>query len=131
MLENGIDHMGLMEVNLDTMCGSVPKLLNNVSRKIFNHSQQNSASSSILVKEYYKPGGTLDMTQGILTGCIIEKGADTYERWPCKVTKKQGITTYHQQVALLREAFVTDLTKRLEEGGKKRELFIIGGDFNE
>eukprot|EP00957_Ditylum_brightwellii_P132058 10068685-Ditylum_brightwellii.AAC.1 len=81
MLENGIDHMGLMEVNLDTMCGSVAKLLNEVSRKIFTHSQINCASSSIPVKEYYKPGGTLSMTQGNLTGQIIEKGADKYGHW--------------------------------------------------
>ena len=76
MLEYGINHMGLMEVNLDTMCGSVTKLLNEVSRKIFTHSQLNSASSYLPVKEYYKPGGTTSMTQGNLTGCIIEKGAD-------------------------------------------------------
>ena len=31
MLENNLDHMGLMDVNLDTMCGSVTKLPNNVS----------------------------------------------------------------------------------------------------
>eukprot|EP00957_Ditylum_brightwellii_P016502 1240161-Ditylum_brightwellii.AAC.1 len=129
-----------MEVNLDTMCGSVTKLLNNVSRKISSHSQVNSASSSIPVKEYFKLGGTFSMTQGSLTGQIIEKGTDKYGCWVytkfaaknntvitviaayqlCKVTKKQGITTYHQQVALLqqdgrtispREAFTTDLMK--------------------
>jgi len=29
------------------------------------------------------------------------------------------------------EAFITDITKWLEEGKKKGELFIVGGDFNE
>eukprot|EP00957_Ditylum_brightwellii_P175087 13330913-Ditylum_brightwellii.AAC.1 len=95
------------------------------------------------------------MTQGNLTGRIIEKGADTYGRWvytklaaknntvitvitayqPCKVTKKQGITTYHQQVALLqqdgctispREAFTTDLMKWLKEGKKERGTIHFG-----
>eukprot|EP00957_Ditylum_brightwellii_P168598 12832820-Ditylum_brightwellii.AAC.1 len=70
-----------MEVNLDTMCGSVTKLLNDVSRNIFNHNQLNSASSSTPVKEYYKPSGTLSMTQGNLTGHIIEKRADKYGCW--------------------------------------------------
>ena len=99
------------------------------------------------------------MTQGNLTGYIVAKGADKYGRWvytkfaaknntvitvitayqPCKVSKKQGITTYHQQVAMLqqdgrqltpREAFIIDITKWLEEGKKKGELFIVGGDFN-
>ena len=57
------------------------------------------------------------MTQGNLTGRIIEKGVGKYGRWvyakfaaenntviialtayhPCKVTKKQGITTYHHK----------------------------------
>eukprot|EP00957_Ditylum_brightwellii_P074506 5661077-Ditylum_brightwellii.AAC.1 len=70
-----------MEVNLNTMCGSVTKLLNNVSRKIFTHCQLNSASSCIPVKEYYKSGDTISMIQGNLTGRIIEKGADKYGRW--------------------------------------------------
>jgi hypothetical protein len=99
------------------------------------------------------------MTQGDLTGRIVAKGADKYGRWvytkfaaknntvitvltayqPCKILKKQGITTYHQQVVMLqqdgrqltpREAFIIDLTKWLEEGKKKGKLFIVGGDFN-
>eukprot|EP00957_Ditylum_brightwellii_P181641 13836686-Ditylum_brightwellii.AAC.1 len=148
MIENGMDHMGLMEVNLDTMGQSVTKLLNEVLRKQSIHSQINCASFSIPVKEYYMPGGTLSMTQGNLVGQIIEKGVDKYGHWvytkfatknntvitsitayqPCKVTKKQGITTYHQQVALLQqdghvispwEAFTADLMKWLEEGKKK------------
>eukprot|EP00957_Ditylum_brightwellii_P176268 13421246-Ditylum_brightwellii.AAC.1 len=53
--------------------------------------------------------------------------------------KKQGITTYHQQVALLqqvghtislREAFTANLLKWLEEGKRKGEQFILGGNFN-
>ena len=88
------------------------------------------------------------MTQGNLTGCILAKGANKYGRWvytklaaknntvitiitayqPCKVSKKQGITTYHQQVSMLQqdgcqltpgEIFITDITKWLEEGKKK------------
>eukprot|EP00957_Ditylum_brightwellii_P083662 6359457-Ditylum_brightwellii.AAC.1 len=100
------------------------------------------------------------MTQGDLTGQIIAKGADEYGLFvytkfatknntvitvitayqSCKVSKKQGIMTYHQQVAMLqqdghqltpREAFITDITKWLEKGKKKGELLIVGGDFNE
>eukprot|EP00957_Ditylum_brightwellii_P049051 3721523-Ditylum_brightwellii.AAC.2 len=83
----------------------------------------NCASSSIPVKEYYKSGSTLSMTQGNLVGQIIKKGADKYGHWvytkfaaknntvitsitayqQCKVTKKQGITIYHQEVALLQQ----------------------------
>eukprot|EP00957_Ditylum_brightwellii_P047452 3604243-Ditylum_brightwellii.AAC.1 len=59
---------------------------------------------------------------------------------PCKVTKKQGMTTHHQQVALLqqdghrispREEFTADHMKWLEEGKRKGEEFILGCDFNE
>eukprot|EP00957_Ditylum_brightwellii_P172678 13145105-Ditylum_brightwellii.AAC.1 len=79
------------------------------------------------------------MTQGNLTGRIIEKGAVITAYQPCKVSKKQGIMTHHQQVAMLqqdgrpltpREIFITDITKWLEEE-KKGELLIVGGDFNE
>eukprot|EP00957_Ditylum_brightwellii_P199639 15219213-Ditylum_brightwellii.AAC.1 len=58
---------------------------------------------------------------------------------PYKVTKKQGITAYHQQVALLQqddvkispwEALTADLMKWLEEGERKEGNFILGGDFN-
>eukprot|EP00957_Ditylum_brightwellii_P032937 2497629-Ditylum_brightwellii.AAC.1 len=129
-----------MEDNLDTMYGSVTKFLNEVSHKIFNHSKINSARFSIPVKEYYKSGGTLSMAQGNVTGQVIKKGMNKYGRWPCKVSKKEGITTYHQQVALIqqdgctispRKAFTADLMKWLKESKKKGEQFIFGSDFNE
>eukprot|EP00957_Ditylum_brightwellii_P202926 15332447-Ditylum_brightwellii.AAC.1 len=50
---------------------------------------------------------------------------------PCKVTKKQGITTYHQQVALLQqddctispwEAFTADLMNGQKKGKEKGKL---------
>eukprot|EP00957_Ditylum_brightwellii_P037849 2862684-Ditylum_brightwellii.AAC.1 len=91
---------------------------------------------------------------------IIEKEVDNYGCWvyrkfaarnntaitvitaykPCKVTKKQGITTYHQQIALLqqdgctislRETFTAGLMKWLKEGKQKGEQFMLGGNSNE
>ena len=81
MTENGTNHMGFMEVNLDTICGSVTKILHNVSQKQFTHSQINSASSSIPVKDFYKPGGTMNVTQGNLVERIMDRGTDKYGRW--------------------------------------------------
>eukprot|EP00957_Ditylum_brightwellii_P091706 6983207-Ditylum_brightwellii.AAC.1 len=54
--------------------------------------------------------------------------------------KKQGITAYHQQVALPqqdgctispREAFTADVMKWLREGKKKRGTIYLGSNFNE
>eukprot|EP00957_Ditylum_brightwellii_P192739 14675794-Ditylum_brightwellii.AAC.1 len=101
----------------------------------------------------------MSIIQGNLTARVVEQESDRYGRCvltkfatrngkfitviiayqPCKVTQKQGVTTYHQQVALLkqdgrnicpREAFIPDLIKLLMSRRKNGELIILGGDFN-
>eukprot|EP00957_Ditylum_brightwellii_P182606 13909439-Ditylum_brightwellii.AAC.1 len=154
---NSTDYMGYMETNLDTMCGSVTKTIYDNTRKVFNQSKIVSASSSIPVKSYYKPGGIMSITQDNLTAKVVEQESDSWvltkfaarnskfitiinAYQPCKVIKKQGVTTYHQQVALLKQdgqnicpkkAFIPDLIKLLESRRKKGELIILGGNFNE
>eukprot|EP00957_Ditylum_brightwellii_P025888 1958680-Ditylum_brightwellii.AAC.1 len=58
----------------------------------------------------------------------------------CKVSKKNVITAYHQQIAMLqqagrsitpRNAFVQDLLTWMENDHQKGGIFILGGDFNE
>eukprot|EP00957_Ditylum_brightwellii_P019210 1448158-Ditylum_brightwellii.AAC.1 len=82
----------------------------------------------------------MSIIQGNLTARVVEQESDRYGRCvltkfaarngkfitvitayqPCKVTKKQGVTTHHQQVALLKQdghnicpwkAFIPDLIK--------------------
>eukprot|EP00957_Ditylum_brightwellii_P163989 12486027-Ditylum_brightwellii.AAC.1 len=66
-MANGTDYMGYMEMNLDTMCRSVTKTIHENARKVFNQCKIVSGSSSIPVKNYYKPGGTMSIIQGNLT----------------------------------------------------------------
>eukprot|EP00957_Ditylum_brightwellii_P068430 5195688-Ditylum_brightwellii.AAC.1 len=62
----------------------------------------------------------MNIVQGDIVGQIIESGQDKIGRWvytklaakntnitaypPCKVSKKNGIMTYHQQIAMLQQA---------------------------
>eukprot|EP00957_Ditylum_brightwellii_P053036 4021424-Ditylum_brightwellii.AAC.1 len=84
----------------------------------------------------------MSIIQGNLTARVVEQESDQYGQWvltkfaarngkfitvitvyqPCNVTKKQGVTMYHQQVALLKHdgcdicpwrAFIPDLIKLL------------------
>eukprot|EP00957_Ditylum_brightwellii_P036822 2788658-Ditylum_brightwellii.AAC.1 len=62
-MANGTDYMGYMETNLDTLCGSVTKVIHENARKVFNQCKIISASSIIPVENYYKPGGTMSIIQ--------------------------------------------------------------------
>eukprot|EP00957_Ditylum_brightwellii_P193549 14738877-Ditylum_brightwellii.AAC.1 len=121
-MANRTDYMGYMETNLDMMCGSVTKTIHENARMVFNQCKIVSSSSNIPVKNSYKPGGIMSIIQGSLTVRVVKQETDQYSRWvltkfaarngtfitvitayqPCKVTKKQGVTTFHQQVALLK-----------------------------
>eukprot|EP00957_Ditylum_brightwellii_P163975 12484802-Ditylum_brightwellii.AAC.1 len=62
-MANVTDYMGYMETNLDTLCGSVTKVIHEKARKVFNQYKIVSASLSIPVENYYKPGGTMSIIQ--------------------------------------------------------------------
>eukprot|EP00957_Ditylum_brightwellii_P088121 6712542-Ditylum_brightwellii.AAC.1 len=66
-MANGTDYMGYIETNLDTLCGSVIKAIHDNTRKVFNQCKIVSASLSIPIENYYKPGGTMSIIQGNLT----------------------------------------------------------------
>eukprot|EP00957_Ditylum_brightwellii_P193842 14760753-Ditylum_brightwellii.AAC.1 len=129
------------------MCRSTTKAIHKNARKVFNQCKIVSASSSIPIENYYKPGGTTSIIQGNLTARVVEQDSDPYGQWvltkfaarngkfitviaayqPCKVTKKQGVTMYHQQVALLKQdghdicpcrAFILNLIKLLRSRRK-------------
>eukprot|EP00957_Ditylum_brightwellii_P176644 13454359-Ditylum_brightwellii.AAC.1 len=66
-MANGTNYMGYIEINIDTLCGSVTKAIHNNTRKVFNQCKIVSVSSSIPIENYYKPGGTMGIIQGNLT----------------------------------------------------------------
>eukprot|EP00957_Ditylum_brightwellii_P030352 2298986-Ditylum_brightwellii.AAC.1 len=75
-MANGTDYMGYIETNLDTMCSSVTKAIHKNVRKVFNQYKTVSVSSSIPVKNYYKPGGIMNIIQGNLTARVVEQESD-------------------------------------------------------
>eukprot|EP00957_Ditylum_brightwellii_P127922 9755447-Ditylum_brightwellii.AAC.1 len=77
-MANGTDCMGYMETNLGMMCKSVTKAIHKNPRKVFNQCKIVSASLSIPVKNYYKPGGTMSIIQGNLTAWVVEQESDQY-----------------------------------------------------
>eukprot|EP00957_Ditylum_brightwellii_P066917 5078772-Ditylum_brightwellii.AAC.1 len=79
-------------------------------QKHFTHRKVTLASSCILVRNYFKPGGTMILIQVDIVGHVIESGSNEYGRWvysklaakdkrvftaitaykQCKVSKKHG-----------------------------------------
>ena len=111
------------EHNLDTNKFAVQKSLHDIARRSFQHYNLQTATSTILAKNLYKPGGTLLMAQGDLVGRIKERGSDSLGRWSwmtmvgknqrmitiisayqvcARSSKRTGTTAYHQQESILR-----------------------------
>eukprot|EP00957_Ditylum_brightwellii_P001768 136033-Ditylum_brightwellii.AAC.1 len=72
-MANGTNYMGYMETNLDTVCGSITKVIHDNTRKVLNQCKIVSATSSISVENYYKPRGTMSIIQGNLTAQVVEQ----------------------------------------------------------
>eukprot|EP00957_Ditylum_brightwellii_P195518 14897597-Ditylum_brightwellii.AAC.1 len=81
MNEQNTDHMGFMEINLDTRCRNMTWIICNTTCSHLSHCKFNTASSYTLVKHFFKPGGTMSITQGDIVGRIFESGSDEYGRW--------------------------------------------------
>eukprot|EP00957_Ditylum_brightwellii_P111166 8476402-Ditylum_brightwellii.AAC.1 len=75
-MANRTDYMGYMETNLNTLCGSVTKIIHENTKKVFNQCKIVLAHSSIPVKSYYKPGGTMSIIQGNLIARVVEQESD-------------------------------------------------------
>eukprot|EP00957_Ditylum_brightwellii_P096404 7341511-Ditylum_brightwellii.AAC.1 len=75
-MANRTDYMGYMETNLNMVYGSVTKTIHENARKVFNQCKKVSASSSIPVKNYYKPRGIMSIIQGNLTARVVEQESD-------------------------------------------------------
>eukprot|EP00957_Ditylum_brightwellii_P174020 13249301-Ditylum_brightwellii.AAC.1 len=78
ILSQDSDYNGFMEHNLDTLCGKVTRIIHETVRKHFTHSKVTLASSYTPAKNYFKPGGTISLIQGIMVDCIIESGSNEY-----------------------------------------------------
>eukprot|EP00957_Ditylum_brightwellii_P164601 12532637-Ditylum_brightwellii.AAC.1 len=138
MLEYNMDYMGLIEINLDTMNHEVQKRITEETKKRINQISVQLTSSIIPMENFYKPSGVLSICQGDFLTQKITEGKDYMGCWvyskfvasnngvitvvtayqPYKPSKITGTTTYHQQVAMLKQqkrfidlrmALITDL----------------------
>eukprot|EP00957_Ditylum_brightwellii_P184195 14029905-Ditylum_brightwellii.AAC.1 len=121
----------------------------------FEHNKVTMASLCTPVQNYFELEGTMSLIQRDMVGCIIDTGDDDYGQWVysklaaknkqvitvvmayqlCKISKKNGNTTYHQQVAQLqqndcrmypRKAFMLDLQDFLRKCTAQGEKLIVG-----
>eukprot|EP00957_Ditylum_brightwellii_P106811 8148934-Ditylum_brightwellii.AAC.1 len=63
MLEYGTNHIGLVEINLDTICQEVRQRIRNKSKQQLQTSSINMASSWIPVQKFYKPGRVMSIAK--------------------------------------------------------------------
>eukprot|EP00957_Ditylum_brightwellii_P104639 7973971-Ditylum_brightwellii.AAC.1 len=49
--------------------------------KHFTHSKVTLASSCILVRNYFKPGGMMSVIQSDMVGRVIKSGSNEYGQW--------------------------------------------------
>jgi hypothetical protein len=123
MRNANVDLFAAAEHNLDTNKFAVRQSLQDIAQKSFQHHCIQTATSTTTADKFYKPGGTLIMTQGDLVGRIKDRGSDQMGRWTwiklvgknqrlvtvisayqvcTRPTNKTGTTAYHQQECLLR-----------------------------
>jgi hypothetical protein len=96
-----VDITCLYEINLDTHKSRVKKLLYENANQIFDYSRLSIASSAIPSDNEFKPGGTLLLSQGNVTGRFLEKGSDhmgrwTYQTFLCKSNRRLTIISAYQ-----------------------------------
>eukprot|EP00957_Ditylum_brightwellii_P133343 10166632-Ditylum_brightwellii.AAC.1 len=156
-----INYLGCPDINLDTTQQTVQQTLKSITNAAFSQSSIQYGSTPISAKHFYKPGGTICIVKGDINSRKIDQGYDKYGQWsyfkftvangkrvtvitahkPCIASSTTGITTYHQQLALQqmetsskvkpRKTFTSDLLSWVKSAKSHRELFILGGDFNE
>eukprot|EP00957_Ditylum_brightwellii_P059484 4516336-Ditylum_brightwellii.AAC.1 len=155
------DYLGCPETNLDTTQQTVQQTLKNITKAASSQSSIQFDSTSIPARHFYKPGGTMCLIKGDINSQKIDQGSNKYSRWsyfkftaadvnfftvitaykPCTAASTTGTTTYHQQLALQQletnttvnpcKLFTSDLLQWMKSTKSCRELFILGGNFNE
>ena len=129
------DIVCIAEHNLDTTKYHIKSIMEDQKRKICGQQARlTHASSTIQMSGNYKPGGTLQLSQGNITARLLTTGADELGRWTyqtfagkankpvtiitvyqvChKSARNQGqYTASSQQESLLRQRGETDYTPR-------------------
>ena len=95
MSNSQVDTWCIYETKLDTTQHTVRNKLHDTIRKHTEHSRIVFGSSSISTARgrAYKPGGTLEVTQGRTTGRVVKQGQDPMGRWTYQVFSCRGHRT--------------------------------------
>lgn len=75
------DILCIQEHNLDTTQYQVQQIIHQTTRKHWQRSRINIASSPMTFSGTWKPGGTAILSTGSITGRITATGTDTWGRW--------------------------------------------------
>jgi hypothetical protein len=81
VLEGNIDIIGIAETKLDTKMPCVVHTCHQSVRRHFDDSKLIMASSKRSYGSTYKPGGTLQLSRGSITGRVVASGIDDMGRW--------------------------------------------------
>jgi hypothetical protein len=81
VLEGNIDIIGIAETKLDTKMACVIHTCHQSVRHHFDNSKLIMASSTRSYGSTYKPGGTLQLSRGSITGQVVASGTDDRGRW--------------------------------------------------
>jgi hypothetical protein len=81
VLEGNIDIIGITETKLDTKMPCVVHTCHQSVRGYFDNSKLIMASSMKSYGSSYKPGGTLQLSRGSITGQVVASGTDDMGRW--------------------------------------------------
>jgi exonuclease III len=155
------DILCCQEHNLDTTKYQVRSILYDTSRQHWNRSRLISGTTPISFETNYKPGGTMIVSVGDITGRIIAQSHDKWGRWTSQTLRGSGgtnvtvvsayqvvtdnphtglTTATSQQQSLLiqtndaltpRRAFKRDLRSFLYSRRIQGDELLLVGDFNE
>jgi hypothetical protein len=81
VLEGNIEIIGIAEMKLDTKMPCVVQTCHQSVRGYFDNSKLIMASSKSSYGSTYKPGGTLQLSRGSITGHVVAIGIDDMGRW--------------------------------------------------
>jgi hypothetical protein len=132
VLEGNIDVIGIAETKLDTKMACVVHTCHQSVRRHFDNSKLVMASSTRSYGSSYKPGGTLQLSRGSITGRVAASGTDEMGRW-CWTTYNGSarltvITAYQGcEGAPVNDVSLHRVTKKYSAGTQQYSMMIERG----
>jgi hypothetical protein len=134
VLEGNIDIIGIAETKLDTKMACVIHTCHQSVRRHFDNSKLILASSTRSYGSTYKPGGTLQLSRGSITGRVVASGNDDMGRW-CWTTyngsanQRLTVITAYQvcEGAPVDDVTLHRVTKKYSAGTQQYSMMIEQG----